>query len=90
MSAKLPSNILFPCDDYPIKVIGNATDEMLAFVLETTATHAPGFDRKKISVKGSRQGRFQSVTLYITATGERQLTEYHRALCAHTLVKMVI
>ena len=89
-SEKKPPTIEFPCEDYPIKIIGDATDTMLKFVLETTATHAPGFDRQKVSVKTSSKGRFQSVTVYITATGEQQLVEYHQALTAHRLIKMVI
>ena len=71
-------------------MIGDATDDMIEFVLETTTTYAPGFDREKVSVKASSKGRFQSVTIYITATGEQQLQEYHQALTAHTLIKMVI
>ena len=86
---KLPK-IEFPCENYPIRIIGDATDTMLEFVLETTATHAPDFDRQKVLVKTSSQGRFQSVTVYITVTSEQQLVEYHRALTAHRLIKMVI
>ena len=90
MSEQDSHKILFPCEDYPIKIFGEATDTMLDFVLETTAIYAPGFDRQKVSVKASSKGRFQSVTVYITATGEQQLMEYHRALTAHTLIRMVI
>ena len=89
-SEKNLPKIEFPCEDYPIRIIGDATDTMLEFVLETTATHAPDFDRQKVSIKTSSKGRFQSVTVYITATGEQQLVEYHQALTAHSLIKMVI
>ena len=82
--------ILFPCKDYPVKIVGEATDAMLDFVLQTTAVHAPDFDRQKVSIQTSKRGRFQSVTVYITATGKEQLLEYHQALTAHDLVKMVL
>ena len=90
MSEQDSPKIIFPCNDYPVKIIGDAIDSMLEFVLATTAIYAPGFDRQKVSVKASGKGRFQSVTVYITATGEQQLMEYHRTLSAHTLIKMVI
>ena len=90
MPEQSPPKIAFPCKNYPIKIVGDASDTMLEFVLRTTAIHAPGFDRRKVSVKASSKGRFQSVTLYITATSEQQLMEYHQALIAHTLIRMVI
>lgn len=91
MSSKQePPKIEFPCADYPIKVLGEATEAMQAFVLETTEAHAPGFDRNKVSVKASSKGRFQSVTLFITATGPEQLDAYHKALVAHPAIKMVL
>ena len=90
MTEENPPKILFPCRDYPVKIIGDASDAMLEFVLQTTAVHAPDFDRQKVSIQSSKKGRFQSVTVYITATGEMQLLEYHQALTAHALVKMVL
>lgn len=82
--------IEFPCEDYLIKVLGDAQQEMVDFVLETTEQFAPGFDRNKVSIKESGKGRFHSVTLFITATGVEQLKAYHKTLVAHSQVKMVI
>ncbi|MBX2808435.1 MAG: DUF493 domain-containing protein [Cellvibrionaceae bacterium] len=90
MTAQQPPNIVFPCADYPIKILGDATPDMHAFVLATTAHYAPGFDPERIKVKASGKGRFQSITLYITATGEAQLRAYHQALIAHPAIKMVL
>ena len=90
MASQEPPKIEFPCSDYPIKVLGEASDDMRAFVLETTEAYAPNFDRTKISVKESRKGRFQSVTVYITATGSDQLEAYHKALIAHPAIKTVL
>lgn len=85
-----PPKIEFPCEDYVIKIVGDACDEMVDFALKTTESFAPGFDRDKISIKKSGKGRFHSVTLFITATGVEQLQSYHRALMAHPNIKMVI
>ena len=90
MTEKDPPKILFPCKDYPVKIVGEATDAMLDFVLKTTAIHAPDFDRRKVSIQTSRKGRFQSVTVYITATGKVQLLKYHQALTEQSMVKMVL
>ncbi len=90
MSHQEPPKIEFPCADYPIKILGDAGDDMLTFVLATTEQFAPGFDRTQVSLKASSKGRFQSVTVLITATGEAQLSAYHDALRASSMIKMVL
>jgi len=90
MSDPLPPKIEFPCEDYPIKVLGETSEQFLDFVLDVTETFAPGFDRSKVSLKDSSKGRFTSVTVFITATGVEQLEQYHQALRANSAVKMVI
>lgn len=90
MSEQEPPKIEFPCEDYLIKILGDAHDEMVEFVLETTEQYAPGFNRSKVTIKASGKGRFHSVTVFITATGVDQLKAYHQTLIAHPNVKMVI
>ena len=70
--------------------MGDANREMHDFVLTTTERFAPNFDRSKVAIKTSGKGRFQSLTIYITATGVDQLQAYHAALIAHPTVKMVL
>ena len=90
MRNQQPPVIEFPCDDYPVKIMGDAHSEMYRFVIETTEIHAPGFDHSKITIKTSNKGRFQSITVYITATGLDQLESYHQALIAHPAIKLVL
>ena len=52
--------------------------------------HAEDCDFERIRVQESSNGRFRSVTLYITATGKEQLVNIHKDLTAHPSVKMVI
>ncbi len=85
-----PPKIEFPCEDYPVKIMGDAGDELLAFVLETTEAFAPSFDRSKVSVKASSKGRFNSITVLITATGVDQLEQYHQALRKNPAIKIVL
>ncbi len=82
--------IEFPCEDYPVKVMGEASDEYIQFVLDTTENFAPGFDRNKVTLKNSSKGRFTSVTVFITATGVDQLEKYHQALRLNSATKIVL
>jgi putative lipoic acid-binding regulatory protein len=85
-----PPKIEFPCPGYPIKVLGEAGDTLYSLVMAVMDEHAPGFDRSRTTVKDSGKGRFQSVTVYITATGVEQLETIHQALRANPVTKVVL
>ncbi|GAA5317015.1 MAG: DUF493 domain-containing protein [Candidatus Pelagadaptatus aseana] len=85
-----PPKIEFPCPDYPIKVMGEAGDEYYQFVIDVMQRHAPGFDPAKVGIKESRNGSFQSITFFITATGVDQLEALHNELRANSKTKMVL
>ncbi|NIB41823.1 DUF493 domain-containing protein [Pseudomaricurvus alkylphenolicus] len=89
-SGQEPPKIEFPCEDYPIKVMGDSGSEFHQFVVQVMERHAPGLDTAKITVKDSRNGRFQSITFMITATGEDQLQALHQELIASPMTKMVL
>jgi hypothetical protein len=82
--------IEFPCPDYPVKIMGISGVEFREYVLNTVEIHAPGFDAAKMTIKESAKGTFQSITVFITATGEQQLRELNTDLRASDLVKMVL
>lgn len=90
MSDTTPPRIEFPCPDYPIKVMGDAGDELHSCVISVMERHAPDFDTAKLSVRDSRNGRFQSYTVFITATGEPQLQAIFEDLKQSQAVKMVL
>jgi putative lipoic acid-binding regulatory protein len=52
--------------------------------------HAPGFDQTRITINESSKGRFQSLTVWITATGIEQLTAIHEDLRISKKIKMVM
>ncbi|SDL75993.1 hypothetical protein SAMN05661010_02461 [Modicisalibacter muralis] len=81
--------IEFPCD-YPIKIVGDAAPDFKAAVLDVVEGHAPGFDRDAVGLVDSRNGKFQSVRVTITATGEDQLRALFTALKATGRVHMVV
>ena len=53
-------------------------------------THAPGFDRGKITIRDSSKGKWQSITVIITATGKPQLDTIFAELKTSARVKMVL
>lgn len=81
--------IEFPCQ-YPIKVIGAAGEGFTDLVLEIVERHAPGFDASSVEVMDSKNGRFLSVRLIMTATGAEQLQALHIELKATGRVHMVL
>ncbi|BAU72427.1 DUF493 domain-containing protein [Metapseudomonas furukawaii] len=82
--------IEFPCERYPIKVIGDAGDGFADLVIEVIQRHAPGFDASTLVVRDSRNGRFLSVQVLITATSVDQLQAIHIDLRATGRVHMVL
>lgn len=90
MTEQEPPKIEFPCPDYPIKVMGFAGSDFREFVLQVVEQHAPGFDSTLIEVRDSKNGKYQSITLKITATGPDQLSSLNTELRKNTLVKLVL
>ncbi|PXF30375.1 hypothetical protein WH50_15685 [Pokkaliibacter plantistimulans] len=82
--------IEFPCPNYPIKVMGDNVPHYSRVVIEIIERHAPGFDQTIIRESVSRNGRFVSLTMEITATGTAQLQAMFDDLKGTGLVKMVL
>lgn len=89
MSDVAAPKITFPCD-YPIKVVGAAGQDFRDHVLTVMELHAPGFDRSAVTLRDSRNGRFQSMTVTIAAAGEPQLQAIFADLKANPLVQIVL
>ncbi|MBV1786727.1 DUF493 family protein [Marinobacterium sp. D7] len=82
--------IEFPCENYPIKVVGHNENDFRGFVIETVQIHAPDLDITQVTVNESRTGKYLSVRLQITATGEEQLKRLHEDLKASGRVQTVL
>ena len=81
--------IEFPCD-YPIKVIGLASEGFEVDVITIVHRHAAKVDPQKIKVSPSKQQNYVSITVTIIATGKDQLTNLFLELKTHASVKMVL
>jgi putative lipoic acid-binding regulatory protein len=82
--------IEFPCEDYPIKVIGSSSESLRKSVISIVRLHDEAFSEQTVEEHASSQGSYTSVRLSIRATGERQLKALHEDLMAHPLVKLVL
>lgn len=87
---KTPPKIEFPCENYPIKVVGECSEGYRQEVLNVVSLHAPGFDINQITERESNKGRFKSITIYITATGVEQLETLHKALVDMPTTRLVL
>lgn len=87
-SADAP-RIEFPCL-YPIKVIGEAGEGFADMVVRIAERHSPGSDTRLVEVMDSKNGRYLSVRIQITATGADQLQALHADLKATGKVHMVL
>ena len=82
--------IEFPCENYPIKVIGSSSRTLRSSVVRIVRAHDEAFSEATVVEQPSRKGTYTSVRLSIRATGEPQLKALHRELMAHPLVKLVL
>jgi len=81
--------IEFPCEDYPIKVIGDTGVGFKDSVIEILGKHAK-IDIATLAERQSSNGKYTTIQLHIVATGEDQLRDINSALRATGLVHMVL
>jgi len=89
-SSEGPPRIEFPCDDYPVKIVGENHSAFAEDVIELVRRHAPEITDAHVKVRASNAGNYCSVTISIRATGEVQLRELHETLKGHPLVHLVL
>ncbi|GAB3374312.1 YbeD family protein [Azotobacter armeniacus] len=82
--------IEFPCERYPIKVIGDACEGFANLVVEVIQRHASDLDSSTLTQRDSRNGRYLAVQVLITATSLEQLQAIHLELRATGRVHMVL
>ena len=83
-------SIVFPCEDYPLKVISYSDPDLLERVVAVVRNHVEDFDEKTLSLHPSRAGNYTSVRLMITARSEGHLQALHGDLMAIPQVKLVL
>ncbi len=79
----------FPCS-FPIKLMGNDKPEFHRTVRELVENHTGPLDDAVIQSSLSRNGRFVSITVTITARSQQQLDDIYRDAKAHDDVLMAL
>ncbi|TDQ36663.1 YbeD family protein [Thiopseudomonas denitrificans] len=89
-TAEEQPKIEFPCEQYPVKIIGDHGDDYVQTVLDVVCAHAPEFDPATADQQLSSNGRFCSVRVRITAHSEEHLSGLNEALRQTGKVRMVL
>lgn len=79
----------FPCE-FPIKVMGESAEDFDAHVVSIIRKHVPDLPEGAAKSRGSKNGKFQSVTVVFTASSKAQLDAIYMELTACSRVKMVL
>jgi uncharacterized protein len=83
------SLLKFPCD-FPIKIMGPATDAFELAALTIIHKHCPDLAEGAISTRRSKDGNYLGMTVIIHATSQAQLDAIYSELSAHELVLMAL
>ncbi|MDJ0750190.1 MAG: DUF493 domain-containing protein [Woeseiaceae bacterium] len=83
------SAISFPCQ-FPIKMMGRDTPEFRATARALVEKHAGAVSDDAVQMASSRNARFVSVTVTITAESQAQLDSIYRDVSSHDDVLMAL
>ena len=83
------SLIKYPCD-FPIKVMGAATDDFRSLVMGIVTRHFGTLEPHRIEERPSSNGKYLSITVTVLATSKPQLDALYRELtsCSQVLVAL--
>lgn len=79
----------YPCA-YPIKVMGLHANDFATCIIAIVRRHDPDITEERISTRESRNGKYLSVSVVITATGVGQIEALFNDLKASGRVAMVL
>lgn len=80
---------VFPMD-YPIKLIGDAGEELRGAVVEILVKHFPEFDEATLKVQPSRTGKYHSITAQLRFYELEQVHQLYADLAACPLIKTAL
>ena len=89
MEEEKPPRIEYPCA-YPIKVMGLREEGFVECIVEVVKQHDPDFISETITFRESRNGKYLSVKITITATGPDHIQALFNDLKASGRVVMVL
>ncbi len=80
---------VFPMD-YPIKLIGDAGEELRGAVVEILVKHFPEFEEKSLKVQPSRTGKYHSITAQLRFDELERVHALYADLAACPLIKTAL
>ena len=83
------SALKFPCV-FPIKMMGRDTPEFRELARELVEAHVGPVLDSAVQAAVSRNGRFVSITVTVTATSQQQLDDIYRDASSHDDVLMAL
>ena len=83
------SALKFPCV-FPIKMMGRDTPEFRELARELVEGHVGPVLDSAVQAAVSRNGRFVSITVTVTATSQQQLDDIYREASSHDDVLMAL
>ena len=89
MSGTDQSPLQFPCN-FPIKVMGMATETFDAVVAGIVRRHVPDLPESAVTVRSSAAGKYLAVTVTVLALDRAQLDAIYRDLVACDQVLMAL
>jgi len=85
----IDGSLEFPCR-YPVKAMTHAREKALDQVITTIAGQGADPDRGSVTVRPSRNGRFQSITVEVQAQSRTQLESVYSSLRALDVVVVTL
>ena len=79
----------FPCQ-WPVKAMVVAGEDSLHEVLGVITRHAELPDERDVSIRESRHGRYESITVVVEAQSRRHLEIIYTEIRALEVVKMTL
>jgi len=81
--------LTFPCE-FPIKVMGLASAELKAAVLQTLYKYLPDFKEEQLKYRSSRNGRYLSITANIMASDQETIDKIYIEFNSNPLILMTL
>lgn len=75
---------------FPLKVFGDNSEEFESVVVDLVRARCPATDTIELSKRGSKNGKYLSLTLTFTVDSQQQLEEIYADLyqCEHVLMSL--
>jgi putative lipoic acid-binding regulatory protein len=89
MNDEIETLLEFPCQ-FPIKAMGLNGDDFEVQVVTLVRKHCPDLGEGAVVCRGSREGKYLSITVTVCATSRKQLDDIYYELTACEQVLMAL